>query len=170
METKRTIGRRALTLTILLSIFTPIGFGLVLSFVTQRMPEPPLEALVRLSPKWVQKGEDLSTRRLVPSIIIRNPTGSAWKNLSIGINKQFYAQEPGGIPADSEVSIPLETFVSRNGSVPFPVGNRDITQVTVFAQLPEGARGVSEYTIPKGVAKPAGDVVEWIAPDPKSKR
>lgn len=170
METKRTIGRRALTLTIFLSIFTPIGFGLFLSFVTQRMPEPALGALVRLSPRWIQKGDDLSTRRLVPCIIIKNPTESAWKNLSIGLNKQFYAQEPGGISADSEVSIPLETFVSRNGSVPFPVGNREIKQVTVFAQLPGGARGVSEYSIPQGMAKPSSDAIDWIEPDTKTVR
>ena len=126
----------------------PIACGLLLYFLTPRFPEPRLPALVKLDSMWITLGEKPEDRRLVPCISIKNPTESAWRNLSIGLNEQFYSQEPKGVAAGEMISIPLEVFVARNGSVRFPVGNRDIKLVTVFAQVETGARAVSEHTMP----------------------
>ncbi len=127
----------------------PIACGLLLSFFTPRRPEPALPALVKLESMWITSNKTLEDRRLVPCISIKNPTAVAWRNLSIGLNEQFYCQEPKGIPAGEKISLPLEVFVSRNGSVRFPVGNRDIKLVTVFAQVETGARAVSEHRMPE---------------------
>jgi len=145
MQSKRTITSRQLTILMVVLIAGPIGCGLLLSFFTPRRPEPSLPALVKLDSMWIPADETAEDRRLVPCVSVKNPTQSAWRNLSIGLNKQFYGQMPKGISAGEVVSVPLEVFVARNGSVSFPAGNREIKQVTVFAQVESGARAVSEH-------------------------
>lgn len=151
-------------MTVLIAV--PIGCGLLLSFFTPRMPEPTLSALVKLESKWLPADESRVDRRLLPCISIKNPTDTDWRNLSIGLNEQFYSQVPKGIPAGKIVSVPLEVFVARNGSVTFPVGNREIKLVTVFAQVESGARAVSEHKMPSIVPirkKSDEEGEDWIA-------
>ena len=148
MHAKRTITAKQLTILMVVLITGPIASGLLLSFFTPRTPEPTLPALVKLDSIWITPSEKPNDRRLVPCISIKNPTASRWRNLSIGLNDQFYSQEPRGVEAGEMISIPLEVFVARNGSVRFPVGNRDIKLVTVFAQVETGSRAVSEHTMP----------------------
>lgn len=157
MPQPRTLNSIQLTLFFIVLILGPVGCGLLLYFSTLKMPEPPLDALVRFETMWILPTEkDIEkTERLVPCLTIKNLTDSDWKNLSIELNEQFFSSEPTGIPASQTLSIPLEAFVARNGSVRFPVGDRVIHLVTVFAQIPSGARGVSEFTIPpKAPSKP----------------
>ncbi len=154
MPPKRTITSKQLTILMVALIAGPIACGLLLSFFTPRRPEPALQALVKLDSMWISPSKTPQDRRLVPCISVKNPTDATWRNLSIGLNEQFYCQEPKGIPAGEQVSLPLEVFVSRNGSVRFPVGNRDIKLVTVFAQVENGARAVSEHAMPAMVYIP----------------
>ena len=154
MQSKRTITSKQLTILMVVLIAGPISCGLLLSFFTPRIPEPRLTALVKLESMWIPPGETSLGRRLVPCISVKNPTANAWHNLSIGLNEQFYSQEPRGVPAGELISVPLEVFVARNGSVRFPVGNRDIKIVTVFAQIETGARAVSEHAMPAKVSVP----------------
>ena len=155
MQSKRTITSKQLTILIVVLVAGPVACGLLLSYFTPRNPEPTLPALVKLESMWVSPGEASQSRRLVPCISIKNPTAEAWRNLSIGLNEQFYSQEPKGVGAGEFISVPLETFVARNGSVRFPVGNRDIKLVTVFAQIETGARAVSEHTMPAKIVVPS---------------
>ena len=145
MPPNRTITKKQLAILTVVLVGVPIGYGLMLSFFTPRMPEPSLSALVKLESKWFGASEE---SRLLPCISIKNTTKSDWQNLSIGLNKQFYCDEPKGIKAGQIVSVPLEAFVARMGSVRFPVGNRDIKTVIVFAQIETGERAVAEYTMP----------------------
>jgi hypothetical protein len=158
----------------LVLIFGPIASGLALSYFTKRLPEPLLEAQVQLGTTWLSSRDRPEDRRLVPCITIRNPTKEIWRNLSVGLNEQFYCQEPKGIPAGETVSIPLEAFVARNGSVRFPVGNRDIKLATVFAQIPNGARAVSEHDLAgksfEPSKSPEKEKAEWIPGARKSDR
>ncbi len=167
MQAKRTITSRQLTILMAVLIAGPIACGLLLSFFTPRMPEPILPALVKLDAIWITPTEKPEDRRLVPCISIKNPTVSPWRNLSIGLNDQFYSLEPRGVEAGEMISIPLEVFVARNGSVRFPVGNRDIKLVTVFAQVETGLRAVSEHTMPanKSVRRKGseGDDEGWVS-------
>jgi hypothetical protein len=169
-----TLNRRSLTLLIALSILIPVGFGLGLALWMRKIPEPPLEALVRLDVMWIEPKTDRQSQRLVPAISVRNTTTESWRNLSIGLNKQFYAQEPKGIASGQTITLPLEAFVARNGSVRFPPDQQEVKHVTVFAQILTGARAVSDFDIPADamgtMTAPRSDPdAEWIAPvAPKS--
>jgi hypothetical protein len=169
-----TLNRRSLTLLIALSILIPVGFGLGLALWMRKIPEPPLEALVRLDVMWIEPKTDRQAQRLVPAISVRNTTTESWRNLSIGLNKQFYAQEPKGIASGQTITLPLEAFVARNGSVRFPPDQQEVKHVTVFAQILTGARAVSDFDIPADamgtMTAPRSDPdAEWIAPvAPKS--
>lgn len=164
-----TLSRKSLTLLIAISVLVPVGCGLGLAFLTRKIPEPPLDAQVRIDHQWIEPKSVKEAQRLVPAIAVRNPTAEPWKNLSIGLNAQFYAQEPKGIPPGETVSIPLEAFVARNGSVRFPTDHREVRRVTVFAQIGTGARAVSEFEIPAStlevVTAPRNDAQSgWIEP------
>jgi hypothetical protein len=58
------------------------------------------------------------------------------------------------------------------GSVRFPVGNRDIKKVIVFAQIETGERAVGEYTMPAilplpkktDVSENASEDDDWVSP------
>jgi len=169
-----TLNRRSLTLLIALSILIPVGYGLGLALWMRKIPEPPLEAQVRLDVMWIEPKTDRQAQRLVPAISVRNTTMESWRNLSIGLNKQFYAQEPKGIQSGQTITLPLEAFVARNGSVRFPPDQQDVKHVTVFAQIDSGARAVSDFDIPANAMEtmtaPRSDPdAEWIAPSvPKS--
>ena len=166
MQPKRTLNAKQLTILMIVPIAVPVACGLLLSFMTPRIPEPTLPALVKLDSMWID--EALPERRLLPCISVKNPTASGWKNLLVGLNEQFYCEVPKGVQAGQVSSVPLEAFVARNGSVRFPVGNRDIKVVTVFAQIESGARAVSEHTMPailpsSRTSKEAADDANWVA-------
>ncbi len=166
------ISRTTLTLIILGAILIPVGSALALFFSVAPIPEPRLDARVRLDAMWIEDSSGKSVQRLVPAITVWNPTSENWKQLSIGLNKagrhnQFYASEPAGVPAGATVSIPLAAFVARNGSVKFPVGNRSVKEVTVFAQIPTRARAVAEFILPEQLTVPKSDedpYESWIEP------
>jgi len=170
MQPNRTISKQQLAILTVVLIGVPIGYGLLLSFFTPRSPEPSLPALVRLESKWIGNFEE--SRRLVPCISIKNTTKADWQNLAIGLNKQFYCDEPKGIKAGQFISVPLEAFVARMGSVRFPVGNRDIKSVIVFAQIETGERAVAEYAMPAILPLPKKtkvaeeeDDADWVSPN-----
>ena len=166
------LNRLWLTVLILGAILIPVGSAIGLFFLSKPIPEPQLDARVRLDGMWIEDRKNPGQQKLVPAITIWNPTSESWKQLTIGINKtgrnsQFYASEPAGIPAGKTVSIPLSVFVARNGSVTFPVGNRSIREVTVFAKLPNSARGVSEFLLPDKPTVPKSDEpqeLSWVSP------
>jgi hypothetical protein len=166
------LNRLGLTALILGAILIPVSSAIVLFFLSKPMTEPPLDARVRLDGMWVQDSKNPGQQKLVPAISIWNPTSESWSQLTIGINKfrrssQFYASEPAGIPAGKTVSIPLSAFIARNGSVPFPVGTRNVREVTVFAKLPNSARGVSEFVLPETPTIPKSgqpDDTSWVSP------
>ena len=147
MQPRRTLSSKQLTLFMAVLILGPVSCGLLLFMFTKRTPEPMLPALVKLDTMWIVPQGDKNNQRLVPCISIKNPSQDTWKNLSVGINEQFYCQEPKGIQPGETVSLPLEVFVVRNGSMKFPVGNREVQRATIFAQIPSGARAVSEHDL-----------------------
>ncbi len=165
-----TLNRRSLTLLIALSILVPVGSAITLALLTRKIPEPQLDAVVRMDVMWIEPRSAQQAQRLVPAISVRNTTKESWRNLSIGLNKQFYAQEPKGLPAGETMTLPLEAFITRNGSVLFPSDTQDVKHVTVFAQIGTGARAVSEFDIPPNalgdITAPRKDAdAEWISPN-----
>lgn len=159
MTQKLTVKPLPLTFLMLLSILGPIGFGIFLYSNSENLGEPPLPVEIKFGTQWVNS-EKLG-ERLVPCITVRNTSDKGLKKLSIGLNEQFYNLGGIAVEAGSEVSVPLESFISRNGSVRFPVGTRPIKHVIVFAQIHTGARGVSEFRIdPPNQSTPS----DWMRP------
>lgn len=166
------LNRISLTLLILGAILIPVASAVGLFFWSKPIPEPRLDARIRLDGMWIEDRKNPGQQKLIPAISVWNPTSESWKQLTIGINKtgrnnQFYASEPIGIPAGKTVSIPLSAFVARNGSVTFPVGTRNVREVTVFAKLPSSARAVSEFILPDTPTVPKSDESaehSWVSP------
>ena len=163
MNQKLTVKPLPLTFLMLFLVFGPVGFGVFLYSRTEHLGEPPLPAEIQFSTQWLNS-EKLG-ERLVPCVKIRNTSDHAWKKLSVGLNEQFYNLAGSELGPQSEISVPLESFISRNGSVRFPVGNRPIKHVIVFAQIHTGARGVCEFEIdPPNESTPT----DWLTPREKA--
>lgn len=112
---------------------------------THRPPkEPTLSVVVEHSIKLHQPRNDRENPRLLPSLTVKNPTADDWRNVAISLNKQFFFYHPGTFHASEEVFIPLEFFVTKGGNVAFQPGSEIVNQVTVYAQIPNGARAISE--------------------------
>ncbi len=171
------ISRTFLTLLIVFAILVPVSCGMILAFRMSPVKEPLLDAKIRFETTLLESSA--GAMRKVSSLRVRNDSDSAWKNLSVGLNKnirlnqtqgmdsQFYANEPAGLKPGQEIAIPLEAFVARNGSVPFPAGTREVTHVTVLAQIPSGARAVAEFPITSTNKDRADDIQSWLTPTPK---
>lgn len=167
MPQPRIVSRIQLAILMLTLIAGPIACGLLLYALTPKLGEPPLPASIKFQSEWIEtEGSD---RRLVPCIVIKNDSDGELGKLSIGLNEQFYSTGNRILQSGQQTSIPLESFIARNGSVRFPVGQRVIEQVTVFGQLPNGARGVSEYKLAeRDTANMFNKTAEWIVPQTRS--
>ncbi len=146
----RTLSRLQLTVLLLVISLVPPIF--VVSMVATHRPpkEPMLLVEVSQSIKLHQPRNDRTNPRLLPSLVVMNPTNDDWRNVAISLNKQFFYYHPGTFHHTEEVSIPLEFFVTKGGNVAFQPGSETVNQVTVYAQIPTGARAVSENYFDKG--------------------
>lgn len=163
MPQPRTVSRIQLAILMVTLIAGPILGGLVLYSMSPKLGEPSLPALIKFQSEWI--GTEGTNRRLVPCIVIKNDSQGELGKLSVGLNEQFYSTGNRILQPGEQTSIPLESFIARNGSVRFPVGLRVIEQVTVFGQLPSGARGVSEYSLEeKDSATMFDKSADWLPP------
>jgi hypothetical protein len=154
-----TVNPWQLTLLMILLVAGPIACGLLLYAFSKPMKEPPLPAWIKLDTTWIESKE--GGRRLLPCIVVKNVSNAPWGKLSIGINEQFYSTGNMELAGGAETAIPLEAFVARNGSTRFPVATRKVEQVTVFAQLSTGARGISEFYLSGDQSEKE---TEWMKP------
>lgn len=163
MPQPRTVSRIQLAILMFTLIAGPIACGLLLYSISPKLGEPPLPALIKFQSEWI--GDKEINRKLVPCIVIKNDSSGELGKLSVGLNEQFYSTGNRVLQPGEQISIPLETFIARNGSVRFPVGLRVIEQVTVFGQLPSGARGISEYSLSeKDSASMFDKSADWLTP------
>ncbi len=132
---------------LIISIAPPV---FVVSMVATHRPpkEPELNVRIEQSIKLHQPRNRENSPRLLPCLVVSNPTEEAWRNVAVSLNKQFFYYHPGELQAGGEFSIPLEFFVTKGGNVAFQPGSENVQQVTVFAQIPSGARAVAEKFFP----------------------
>jgi hypothetical protein len=169
MNHSLTVNSKQLATLMFLLVAGPIALGLYLFVSGEPQGEPPLLAEIQFETTWV--GTDTENPRLVPSIRVKNLVDHPLSKLSIGLNRQFYSTGNGTVDALGEVSVPLESFIARNGSVRFPVGKREIKTVIVMAQIESGARGISEYSIvPPNLSTPSAWIQPMSKPNPSPKR
>lgn len=107
-------------------------------------PEPILIAKVRQEVTVHTPRRSPDSPRILPCLIIENPTTDSWRNVAISINKEFFFYPPGTLSPEQNITVPLEFFVTKGGNVAFQPGSESVHRVTIFAQIPTGARAVSE--------------------------
>jgi len=140
----RPISRRQLT-SLLIAI--PLLFLSAVAWMWTSLkasPEPILVAIVRQEVTVHVPRKSPDSPRILPCLIVENPTLENWRNVAISVNKEFFFYPPGTLESMQSVTVPLEFFVTKGGNVAFQPGSESVHRVTIFAQIPNGARAVSE--------------------------
>lgn len=136
----RTLSRTQLTL--ILFLVTLIPFGLVVLLYTQ-MPDirdPELQVDITIGPKAWPNAQSPDAR-VVPCLILKNPTDQVWGELNMSINDQFHLFDPDPVRPGSEVYFPLKFFHTK-GNQNYPPDRQPLKSVTIYAQIPTGARAI----------------------------
>lgn len=138
----RTLTSKQLTAALIL--VTTLPFLLVV-FLYSSMPDyrdPVLEVDVSVGPRaW--PNETAEDARIVPCVILRNPTDEAWNNLNMSINHQFHFFDPETVEPGEEIFVPLKFFHTK-GNAYFPPESQELKELTIYAQIPSGARAIVE--------------------------
>ncbi len=138
----RTLTRTQLTLVLLLVTMIPFMLVVGLWFSLPEGAEPILPAEVRVGPMaWPNEGEP--DARLVPCMILKNPTNDTWQNINLAINEQFYYFHPEALTGGAQIHIPLKFFHTK-GNQFYPPEKQKLKLVTIYAQIPDGSRAVVE--------------------------
>ncbi len=142
----RPINRRTLFLLLLVISLIPPIFVVSMVATYTPQPEPPLDVKVTQNLTVHAPRKTPDSPRILPCITVENPTSESWKNVSVYLNKNFiFSRGPTeALDAGQSFNIPLEFFVTKSGNVAFQPGSENVHQVTVFAQIPSGARAVCE--------------------------
>ncbi len=142
----RPIGRQKLVLLLLAISLIPPIFVVTMVATYDPPPEPLLEVKVTQNLTVHAPRKTPDSPRILPCIIVENPTKDIWRNVSVYVNKDFiFSRGPTEtLEAGQSFNVPLEFFVTKSGNVAFQPGSESVHQVTVFAQIPNGARAVCE--------------------------
>jgi hypothetical protein len=137
------LSRKQLGLATLVVIVFPMIFVAWMAFGLNPKPEPKLEASITVGVMAWSPDQSAERTRLVPALILVNQSQEPWGNVSIALNDQFFFYRREILNGGEEVRIPLE-FFSTKGNQRFHPPSNKLTEVTLYAQLPSGARGVKE--------------------------
>ena len=118
-------------LVVLLYVALPIGEG------------PTLDAQVTVQPRPWPSDQALDAR-ITPCVVLVNPTADDWNNVNMSINEQFDYYHPETLPGNSEIVVPL-TYFHTKGNQHFPPERQRLKLLTVYAQIPSGARAIKEF-------------------------
>lgn len=135
-----TLSRRQLTLAMVFLTLVPplLAVALYVSFPVG--DDPVLEVEAEVGPRAWPAG-DASEARLLPCLILRNPTDQPWKNVSLSINEQYHFYHPDAMQPGEEIVVPLR-FFTTSGSRYFRPESQPLELLTVYAQIPTGARAI----------------------------
>jgi hypothetical protein len=139
-----TLSPRQLTAGLILLTLIPFLFVVVLYMTLPTSPDPVLQVELKIGPRPWQSNDGTETR-LLPSLIVHNPTADAWNNVNFAINSQFYYYHAEGIKPDEELIVPLKFFHTK-GNQFYPPESQPLKSVTVYAQIPSGARAIKEVS------------------------
>lgn len=137
-----TLSRKQLTAALILITLIPFASVVVLYTTLPIGADPVLQAGVQVAPRaWPHA--DAPEARLVPCVILRNPTEDAWRNVNMSINKQFHFFHPETLAAGEEIFVPLKFFHTK-GNAFFPPESQTLKLLTIYAQIPSGRRAILE--------------------------
>ncbi len=142
MPTPHVLSRSQLTAALILVTLFPFGVVVWLYSSQPDFDDPVLEVDVRVGP-WAWPNPDAENARTVPCVLLKNPTSDPWNNLNLSINEQFHFFHPETVGAGEEVQIPLKFFHTK-GNAYFPPESQPLKLLTIYAQIPSGARAIVE--------------------------
>ncbi|MBX3423183.1 MAG: hypothetical protein KF752_16625 [Pirellulaceae bacterium] len=138
-----TLSAKQLTAGLILLTVVPFLFVVVLYFSLPVGLGPVLDARLEIGPRtWISN--DGSQSRLLPSVILTNATEEPWENINLVINDQFHYYHGQTLRPSHEVVIPLKFFHTR-GNQFYPPESQPLNKLTVYAQIPSGARAIKEF-------------------------
>lgn len=140
----RTLGPVGLTVGLVLLTVIPFLFVVLLYVTLPTSKDPELEVQASIGPgTWMSN--DGSQSRLLPSLLLKNPTEDLWRNLNISINGQYYYYHQDPVQAGGELSIPLKFFHTK-GNQFFSLESQPLNELTFYAQIPSGARAIKKIS------------------------
>ena len=109
-------------------------------------PEPdlPVEVAIQYVTRPVEADPGETQPALVPTMILRNPSDGDYRNVVVTLNRAFYYRHNSVLPPGGEIDVPLAQFITKEGGIGFITRGHKVERATVFAQLPDGSRGVRE--------------------------
>lgn len=141
-----------LTTGLVLLTLIPFMFVVIMYLTLPTSKDPVLEVSLEVGPRtWISN--DGSQTRLLPSLIIKNPTDEVWRNVNMSLNGQFYYYHPDPLQPGEELVIPLKFFHTK-GNQFYPPESQPLKKLMVFAQIPSGARAIREVSGEELTASP----------------
>lgn len=137
-----TLSRTQLTTALIVVTLLPFFLVVVLYSTLPTGRDPVLNAAAEVGPRAWPSSEDPNAR-LVPSLILKNPTNEAWNNVNMSINEQFHFYHPTPMEPTDEIVVPLKFFHTK-GNQFFPPESQELKLLTIYAQIPSGARAIVE--------------------------
>ncbi|MCA9132136.1 MAG: hypothetical protein KDA45_03245 [Planctomycetales bacterium] len=138
----RVLTRTQLTAALILVTLLPFSLVVVMYTSLPTGDDPTLQAEVSVGPRTWPNTESLEAR-LVPSLVLRNPTAEEWNNVNLSINEQYHFFHPQPVPAGAEIFVPLKFFHTKGNQYYHPE-SQELRLVTIYAQIPSGARAIVE--------------------------
>lgn len=138
----RALTRRQLTLSLILITLIPFALVVVLYATLPSFNDPVLQVDVAVGPRaWPT--DSAPDARVVPSLILRNPTDEDWQNVNMSINEMFHFAHPYPMRSGEEIFVPLKFFHTK-GNQTYPPESQALELLTVYAQIPSGARAIAQ--------------------------
>jgi hypothetical protein len=133
---------RQLTAALVLITLIPFSLVVVLYTTLPAGRDPILQADVQIGPRAWPNDQDPDAR-LVPCVILKNPTQDRWENVNMSVNEQFHFFHPEAMAAGDEIFVPLKFFHTK-GNQFYPPESQELKLLTVYAQIPSGRRAILE--------------------------
>lgn len=138
----RVLSKSQLTAALIFITLLPFCLVVVLYSTFPEMDDPVLRVEASVGPRaW--PNPDADNARIVPSLILKNPTSEDWGNVNLSINEQFHFVHPDTIRAGEEIFVPLKFFHTK-GNQFYPPESQELKLLTIYAQIPTGARAIAE--------------------------
>lgn len=138
----RALTRTQLTWGLILITLIPFALVVVLYVTLPSFADPVLQVDAAVGPRaW--PSDIAPDARIVPSLILRNPTDEDWQNVNLSINKMFHFAHPYPLRAGEEIFVPLKFFHTK-GNQDYRPESQALELLTVYAQIPSGARAIAQ--------------------------
>lgn len=137
-------------LTWLLILVTTVAFAFTVVLLRRHPARPKPQLLASMSIRttnWAPPNSEQDAQRFYPCAIVTNDSKEVWQNVVVSLDKQFYFYSSDPLAPTETLTIPLEHFVTKGGNVTFRPSSQEVHKMILFAQLPNGDRGICEAKV-----------------------